>query len=79
MQQGIILLDECLNAQFMNRSVRALWGVPIEQAERKPPYVELVGDFRRTGAYDIPGDHLDQYIEDRIALVRARDPSAVDK
>jgi PAS domain-containing protein len=27
MQQGILLLDECLNAQFMNRAVRELWGV----------------------------------------------------
>jgi diguanylate cyclase (GGDEF)-like protein len=78
MQQGIILLDEFLNAQFMNRAVRKLWGVLDEQADRKPPYAELVNDSRSTRAYGVPQEQLDTFIEDRIAIVRAGDPNPID-
>jgi hypothetical protein len=78
MQQRIILLDEFLNAQFMNKAVRKLWSVPDGQADKKPPYAELVSDSRRTGAYGVPKEQLDRFIEDRIAIVRAGDPSPMD-
>lgn len=78
MQQGIILLDEFLTAQFMNKAVRKLWSVPDEQADRKPPYAELVNDSRKTGAYGVPREQLDKFIEDRIAIVRAGDPNPMD-
>ncbi len=78
MQQGIILLDEFLSAQFMNRAVRKLWAVPDEQADRKPSYAELVNDSRTTGAYGVPKEQLDKFIKDRIAIVRAGDPNPTD-
>jgi diguanylate cyclase (GGDEF)-like protein len=78
MEQGIILLDEFLNAQFMNSAVRALWDVSDEQAERKPSFVELVNDSRRTGAYGVPREQLDKFIEQRIAFVRSGNPHPVD-
>jgi diguanylate cyclase (GGDEF)-like protein len=78
MQPGIILLDAFLNAQFMNRAVRELWGVPDAQADRKPAYSELVNDARRTGTYGVSAEELDEYIEGRIAIVRAGDPSPMD-
>jgi PAS domain-containing protein len=45
MQQGIILLDEFLNARFMNRAVRNLWEIPNDQVERNPSYVKLLNDL----------------------------------
>jgi PAS domain-containing protein len=42
-QEGIILLDADLNAQFMNRAVRALWKVSDEQAGPVPPITNLSG------------------------------------
>jgi diguanylate cyclase (GGDEF)-like protein len=78
MQPGIVLLDEFLNAQFMNRAVRNLWQIPDEQAERKPPYVELVNDSRKTGTYGVPPDDLNKFIASRIAVVRAGDPTPID-
>jgi diguanylate cyclase (GGDEF)-like protein len=75
---GIILLDAQLNAQFMNRSVRKLWGVADEQAARKPSYSQLVNDSRRTGTYGVPARELDAYIARRIASVRAGDPQPAD-
>lgn len=78
MQPGIILLDGFLNAQFMNRAVRKLWSVADEQADQKPSYGELVNDSRRTRAYGVPPDELDKFIEERIAVVRAGDPTPMD-
>jgi diguanylate cyclase (GGDEF)-like protein len=78
MHQGIILLDEFLDAQFMNQAVRKLWSVSDEQADRKPSYAELVNDTRDTRAYGVPKEQLDKFIEDRIAIVRAGDPNPMD-
>jgi diguanylate cyclase (GGDEF)-like protein len=78
MEQGICLLDEFMNTQFMNRAVRRLWHVSDEQADRKPPYVELVSDARKTGTFGVPPDELNRFISNRIALVRAGDPTPMD-
>jgi diguanylate cyclase (GGDEF)-like protein len=77
-QEGIVLLDPDLNAQFMNRAVRALWKVSDEQAERQPPYAELVDDARRTATYGVDPARLESFIATRIALVRAGDPTPRD-
>ncbi len=76
--EGIILLDSHLNAQFMNRAVRKLWGVSDEQADRKPPYLELVNRSRITKSYAVPPEELDEFIARRVAMVRAGDPTPVD-
>ena len=78
MQQGIILLDEFLNARFMNQAVRNLWEIPDDQADREPSYVKLLNELSNTRAHRIPAGKIDRYIEDRIALVRAGDPSPMD-
>ena len=75
MRQGIIVLDEL---RFMNHAVRDLWEIPDDQADQKPSYVKLLNDLSNTRAHRIPADQMDQYIESRIALVRAGDPSPMD-
>ncbi len=77
-KDGIILLDSHLNAQFMNRAVRQLWKVPDEQAERRPPYAELVGETRLSKAYGVPPEELDDFIARRIALVQAGNSAPMD-
>jgi diguanylate cyclase (GGDEF)-like protein len=76
--EGIMLLDAQLNARFMNRAVRKLWGVTEEQAARRPPYSELVNDSRLTGSYGVPAKELDAYISRRIASVKSGDPQPQD-
>jgi diguanylate cyclase (GGDEF)-like protein len=77
-EQGVVLLDPILNAQFMNRAVRRLWRVSDEEADREPAYAELVNEARTTHVYDVPPDELDRFIASRIALVRAGDPTPRD-
>jgi len=64
--------------QFMIRAVRRLWKVSDEQADRKPPYAELVNDARFTHSYGVPPEQLDEFISRRIALVRTGDPTPND-
>jgi diguanylate cyclase (GGDEF)-like protein len=78
MQPGVMLLDERLNARFMNRAVRDLWRVADEKADRKPSFAELVADTQRTGTYGVPADALSEYIANRIAVVHAGDPTPMD-
>src|SRR5438270_2435168 len=76
--EGVILLDPQLNAQFMNRAVRQQWNVSDEQAERRPAYAELVRDAKSSKAFDVPAEELDNFVERRIALVRAGDSTPRD-
>jgi diguanylate cyclase (GGDEF)-like protein len=78
LQDGVILLDSDLRVQFMNASVRRLWGVSDEKADSKPHYSELVGDARHTGSYGVAPKELDNFIAQRVALVLAGDPSPQD-
>jgi diguanylate cyclase (GGDEF)-like protein len=77
-EQGIVLLDSMLNAQFMNRAVRELWKVPDELADRKPPFIELVSDAISRRAFDVPAEELEKFIANRLAVVRAGDPTPMD-
>ena len=77
-QEGIILLDADLNAQFVNRSVRDLMRIPDELADSRPSYAKLVGETRRTDTYAIPPEGLDALLARRIELVRNGDPTPHD-
>jgi diguanylate cyclase (GGDEF)-like protein len=77
-EQGIILLDAQFHAQFMNSAARKLAGISAEQAARKPLFSQLLNDTRLTGAFDLPPGDLDAFIAQRIALVKAGDPTPVD-
>jgi diguanylate cyclase (GGDEF)-like protein len=78
MPSGIVLLDELLRAQFLNRAARELWRVSDEQAAQKPSYVDLAVDPRRSRIYGVPSDQLGQHLASRIATVDAGDPTPID-
>lgn len=77
-EPGIILLDAQFQVQFINTAARALAGISPEQASRKPHYSQLMNDSRFTGTFDLPAADLDALIAQRIAVVKAGDPTPVD-
>jgi len=77
-KQGVVLLDPMLNVEFMNRAVRELWGVPDEMVERKAPFIELVTDACRTGAFKVPAEDIAKFVASRIAIARAGEPTPTD-
>jgi len=77
-QQGVTILDPFLNVKFMNRAVRELWGIPDDQADQHPSYIELVSEVRLSGEFNVPPEQLSRYVAGRIAVVRAGDPTPMD-
>jgi PAS domain-containing protein len=78
LEQGIVLLDEKLDVQFINAACRTTWRISDERAAAKPPFADLVADARQTGIFGMTGDALEIYIAQRIARVRAGDPRPMD-
>lgn len=68
-EQGIVLLDPELKAQFLNRAARKLWSVSEDFIATRPSFTELVNDSRITQAYGVPAQELDEFIDNRIRTV----------
>src|SRR5262249_43091796 len=75
---GVILLDESLEARFINRTSRQLWKIPDELAEARPGFDELMWNACTGGAFALPLRECSAYVEKRIALVRAGDETPID-
>jgi diguanylate cyclase (GGDEF)-like protein len=70
-QYGIVLLDEDLQARFINRAYYRMWGLAPPPPGTAYTFIDLVEHARATGAYDVAGDAADDYVRARIAMVRA--------
>lgn len=70
---GIVLLDRELRADFINRAFRQIWKLPDEIADSRPAFVGLMYHGRDTHAYEVPDYDLDAYIAERVAQIRAHD------
>jgi diguanylate cyclase (GGDEF)-like protein/PAS domain S-box-containing protein len=77
-EQGIILLDSELHAQFMNRAIRRMSGISDEEAESRPHVSQLVTNARWRQVYGIPADELDAFSSRRIAQIKEGDPTPAD-
>ncbi len=75
---GVVLLDQELRAQFINRAFRKMWRLPDHKADGKPPFVALMYHGRDTRAYDVPACDLDAYIAERVEHVKIGDPTPRD-
>jgi diguanylate cyclase (GGDEF)-like protein len=75
---GVVLLDQELRAQFINRAFRKLAQLPDELANRQPPFVALVYHGRNTHAYAVPEERLDEYVAERVRRVRSGDLDPLD-
>jgi diguanylate cyclase (GGDEF)-like protein len=67
---GIVLLDRELRAEFINRAFRKIWNLPDGIADSKPAFVGLMYHGRNTHAYEVPDSQLDDYISERVAQIR---------
>jgi PAS domain-containing protein len=55
-----------------------MWRLPDTLADSGPAFATLLYHGRDTRAYDVPGDALDDYIQQRLTQVRNGDPGPVD-
>jgi diguanylate cyclase (GGDEF)-like protein len=75
---GVVILDQELRAQFINRAFRRLWKLPDETADRQPPFVALVYHGRNTHAYAVPDERIDEYVAERVQRVRSGNLDPLD-
>ncbi|MBV9246986.1 MAG: PAS-domain containing protein [Methylobacteriaceae bacterium] len=75
---GIVLLDNELRAQFINRAFRTMWRLPDAKADGKPAFVALMYHGRDARAYAVPAKDVDAYVAERVAFVKAGAPTPVD-
>ncbi|HLH87587.1 MAG TPA: diguanylate cyclase [Xanthobacteraceae bacterium] len=75
---GVVVLDQELRAQFINRAFRNMWQLPDDVADRQPPFVALVYHGRNTHAYAVPDERLDEYVAERVRRVRSGDLDPLD-
>jgi PAS domain-containing protein len=75
---GVVLLDEELRAQFINRAFRRMWKLSEEQAKSRPPFIALMYHGRQAKAYAVAEGEVDAYVAKRTALVRAGDETPTD-
>ncbi len=75
---GVVLLDNELRAQFINRAFRKMWRLPDSKADAKPAFIALMHHGRDIRAYDVPENELKDYIAERVARVRVGDPTPAD-
>jgi PAS domain-containing protein len=75
---GILLLDRHLNARFMNKSVCRLWNVDDSAVVAQPSFAQLLDRARNSGAYAVAAERLDSFVVERVAEVRAGDPTPRD-
>jgi PAS domain-containing protein len=75
---GIVLLDADTRAEFINRAFRHYFALPDEKADSKPPFIALMHHGRDIRAWEMPEDELNEFIAQRIRLMRAGDQTPVN-
>jgi diguanylate cyclase (GGDEF)-like protein len=76
--EGVVLLDADLNAQYVNRKMKALWGVTDEQVATRPSYASLIANAPNANDRGLPPDELTAFFAGRVAAVRAAESTIKD-
>ena len=78
-ENGVILLDHELRAQYANPALHAMFNSPAEFVHGKPLFAEMLEYARRSRAYAISPEELRQYVSDRLAWVVAGSQTPIDQ
>ena len=70
-EYGVVLFDENLQASFFNQAYRRMWAIPPTATPADYTFARLMAHAQHLGAYQIPLDQMQAYIDDRIARVKA--------
>jgi diguanylate cyclase (GGDEF)-like protein len=76
---GVVLLDHDLRAQYANPALHAMFKSPQQFIEGRPLFADMLEFARRSGAYAVSPDELKRYVAERLAWVRSGDQSPVDQ
>ena len=72
-EYGVLFMGPDLRARIVNRAFGEIWGMPADFLAQSPSMREALEYNRNSGIYDIPEEQWEDYVEERIAAVRAGD------
>ena len=75
---GVLLLDNELRAQFINRALRRMIKLPDSMADRKPPLVSLLYHMRDKGVWAVRWESMAAYVAECTARVRSGDTTPLE-
>lgn len=67
---GIMFLDKDLNARYINRAIKDMWGLDDDLIAQSPSFLELMEHNRQRGTYDFTEDGWKAFVEERHGLLR---------
>ncbi|MDE0059424.1 MAG: PAS-domain containing protein [Defluviicoccus sp.] len=70
-EYGICFMGSDLRARIANRAFRDMWSFADDFFDTRPTLAEMIGYNRHTGIYGVPDDEWDDYLDSRVAAVRA--------
>lgn len=76
---GVILLDHELRAQYINPACHAMFKSPPEFIDGKPLFSEMLEHARRSKAYAVSPEELRKYVSERLAWVVSGNQSPIDQ
>ena len=76
--EGIVLIDETLVVQFVNKKAREYWGMTPELCQSKPTVVDYINHVRTAGLYGVPNEALDDYVIKRVTMIKVGDQTPFD-
>jgi len=74
---GIVLLDKDFEARFINRAYYRIFALPPPSSGETYHLSDLIAHARTTGVYDTAGQAMDDYVRQRLALIREGTQSAM--
>ncbi len=76
--EGVALLDADLNARFVNRKLKAFWGVTNEHIATRPTYASLISNAPNANDRGLPPDELAAFFAARVTAVKAAESTVRD-
>ena len=73
MRMGVVLLDDDLNAEIINRTFYDIWKLAPDDVAIGSPFRALMDINRNNGIYAVADDEWESYVATRIAEIRAGD------
>jgi diguanylate cyclase (GGDEF)-like protein len=74
---GIVLLDKDFEARFINRAYYRMFALPPPPSGDTYHLSDLIAHARTSGVYDTAGRAMDDYVRERLALIREGTRSAM--
>lgn len=70
---GVFFMDKDLRTRIVNQAAAKIWSLPPEFVKSLPEMRELIEFNRDSGFYTVERDDWDEWVEARVAAVRAGD------